>query len=93
MIANNNVGAGLHLNGTNGNINIPSGLQFIVSQNFGAIFNEAGDNVINGNLYVTAGGGDAYIVANAGTLTLNGADRPRSGPAVPAAGGCRQGHI
>jgi autotransporter-associated beta strand protein len=71
-VANNLVGAGLHLNGTNGSINIPGNLQYIVSQNQGAIFNEAGSNVINGNMYVFSGGGVAYIVANAGTLVLNG---------------------
>ena len=71
-IANNLAGAGLHLNGTNGSIVLPAGLQFNVSQSSGAIFNEAGSNVINGNMYVQSGGGLAYIVANAGTLVLNG---------------------
>jgi autotransporter-associated beta strand protein len=71
-IANNAVGAGLHLNGTNGNITLPINLQFIASQNLGTVFNEAGDNIIPGNIYVTSGGGNAYFVANAGTLTLNG---------------------
>ena len=71
-IANNLAGAGLHLNGTNGGIVLPAALQFNVSQNLGAIFNEAGSNVINGNMFVQSGGGLAYIVANAGTLVLNG---------------------
>jgi autotransporter-associated beta strand protein len=71
-IANNLVGAGLHLNGTNGSIVIPGTATFIVSQNLGAVFNEAGTNAIDGGMYVYSGGGLAYIVANAGLLTLNG---------------------
>ncbi|HVM51512.1 MAG TPA: autotransporter-associated beta strand repeat-containing protein [Candidatus Acidoferrum sp.] len=71
-IANNLVGAGLHLNGTNGSIVLPSNLQFNLSQNLGGIFNEAGSNVIQGNIYIQSGGGLAYILANAGTLVLNG---------------------
>jgi autotransporter-associated beta strand protein len=71
-IANNAVGAGMHLNGTNGNITLPNNLQFIASQNLGTVINEAGNNTIPGNIYVTSGGGNAYFVVNAGTLTLNG---------------------
>lgn len=71
-IANNLVGAGLHLNGTNGSIVIPGTSTFIVSQNLGAVFNEAGDNAIDGGMFVFSGGGFAYVVANAGSLTLNG---------------------
>ncbi|MDR3458278.1 MAG: autotransporter-associated beta strand repeat-containing protein [Verrucomicrobiae bacterium] len=71
-IANNNVGAGLHLNGTNGNISLPTALQFTVSDDKGTIINEAGDNTINGNMFEFSGGGQAYMVVNAGTLTLNG---------------------
>ena len=69
-VANNLLGAGLHLNGTNGNIVLPNTFSFIASQNLGTVFNEAGDNVISGNIYVTSGGGDAYFLVNAGTLTL-----------------------
>jgi fibronectin-binding autotransporter adhesin len=71
-VANNLLGPGLHLNGTNGNITLASGLSFTLSQNAGAVFNEAGDNVLNGNISVYSGGGFAYLLANAGTLTLNG---------------------
>ena len=41
-IANNNVGAGLHLNGTNGNITLPGSFTYIVSEDKGTIINEAG---------------------------------------------------
>src|ERR1035438_3111962 len=77
-VANNLLGAGLHLNGTNGNIGLPSTFSFIASQNLGTVFNEAGDNVISGNIYVTSGGGDAYFLVNAGTLTLTAPIASRS---------------
>ncbi|PWU14942.1 MAG: hypothetical protein C5B50_16200 [Verrucomicrobia bacterium] len=70
---NNLVGAGIHLNGTNGNLIFPSTITWWASQNQGAIFNEAGSNVIAGPINVGQGGGDAYLVVNAGTLVLNGA--------------------
>ncbi|HVM51511.1 MAG TPA: HYR domain-containing protein [Candidatus Acidoferrum sp.] len=71
-VANNNLGAGLHLNGTNGNITIGSSISYTLSQQNGAIINEAGDNTLGGNIVVTSGGGYVYIVVNGGTLTLNG---------------------
>jgi fibronectin-binding autotransporter adhesin len=71
-IANNALGAGLHLNGTNGSIVLPVNLQFNLSQQYGAIINEAGSNVVSGNIDIQSGGGSPYIVANAGTLVLNG---------------------
>src|ERR1035437_1309938 len=71
-IANNALGAGLHLNGTNGSIVLPTILQFNLSQQYGAIINEAGSNVVSGNVYVQSGGGLAYVLANAGTLVFNG---------------------
>jgi fibronectin-binding autotransporter adhesin len=71
-IANNALGAGLHLNGTNGSIVLPSNLQFDLSQQYGAIINEAGSNVVTGQIWEQSGGGVAYIVANAGMLLLNG---------------------
>ena len=71
-LINNALGAGLHLNGTNGDLWLPAGLQFNLSQNLGAIFNEAGSNTLNGNIYVQQGGGSPYLVVNGGSLTLNG---------------------
>ena len=72
FIGNNNVGAGLHLNGTNGDLNLPASQTFVVSDDKGTVINEAGDNIINGNMYEFSGGGQAYMVVNGGTLTLNG---------------------
>jgi autotransporter-associated beta strand protein len=90
-VANNSVGAGLHLNGTNGNISLPNILQFILSQNQGTVFNEAGDNVIPGNIYVTSGGGDCYFVVNAGTLTLKGPVQSNAGARGFQLGGAGNG--
>ena len=92
-VANNNVGAGLHLNGTNGNITLASGLSLTLSQQNGAIFNEAGDNVINGNINVTSGGGYVYIVSDAGTLTLNGTVSLSTTPRAFALGGVANGTL
>ena len=66
--------AELHLNGTNGNITLPSSFTFNVSDPMGegAIVNEAGDNVVEGPLALTTGGGSTLITVNAGTLTLAG---------------------
>lgn len=71
-IANNAFGAGLHLNGTNTPIVLPSTISYVASEQFGTIINEAGNNTINGPISVFSGGGLAYMVVNAGTLTLNG---------------------
>ena len=73
FVANNAYGAGLHLNGTNGNISLSSSLGYTLSQQYGAVINEAGDNVLGGPISVFSGGGYAYILANSGSLTLNGA--------------------
>lgn len=72
-IANNNVGAGLHLNPASGNISLANNISWIVSDALGAIVNEAGSNTISGPMSVFSGGGAPYFVANAGTLVLNGA--------------------
>ena len=71
-ITNNLLHAGLHLNGTNGNITFPSAVTWCIGQDEGAIVNEAGDNVINGLMMLGANGADAYLKVNSGTLTLNG---------------------
>jgi autotransporter-associated beta strand protein len=71
-ITNNLLHAGIHLNGTNGNITFPSGVNWYVNQGEGAIVNEAGDNVINGFMILGPSGADAYLKVNSGTLTLNG---------------------
>src|ERR1019366_10566513 len=49
--------------------------------------------VINGNIYVQQGGGYAYIVVNAGTLTLNGAIGLSVSPRPFAVGGAGDGTL
>ena len=90
-VANNSLGAGLHLNGTNGNISLASSLGYTLSQQYGAIINEAGDNVVGGPINVYSGGGYAYVLANAGSLTLNGAITLGTTPRAIALGGAAAG--
>lgn len=71
-IANNNVGAGLHLDGSQGSVFLPNTFTFIVSDDKGTIINDAGDNTILGPLYEYSGGGQAYLVVSNGTLTVDG---------------------
>lgn len=69
----NGTDAELHLNGTNGNISFSSALSFLTANDTGsgAIVNEAGNNIINGTIALTTGGG-TVISVNAGSLTLAG---------------------
>ncbi len=62
----------LRLDGSGGNIDIASGIRYTTSNNGGAIINEAGDNIVRGNITCAAGGGDSKIAVTAGTLTLEG---------------------
>jgi len=62
-------GAGLYLNATNGSpIVVDNNTLFITA---GVIANEAGSNTINGQIWLTSGGGATNRV-DAGTLVLNG---------------------
>jgi fibronectin-binding autotransporter adhesin len=74
FITNNVSGAAprLRLDGSGGNITLASGINFLTSSNDGAIINESGNNVINGNFQLTSGDGSTAIVSNGGSLTLNG---------------------
>lgn len=69
---------GLHLNGTNGNILLPAGIGYLTSCTSGSLFNEAGSNELDGPITLTSGGGDTYIYANSGTLTLAGGLAPNT---------------
>lgn len=64
----------LHLDGTGGNLTLPSTINYLVSNwaDPGTVYNEGGNNVINGNFTVTMGGGGLAFLINAGSLTLNG---------------------
>ena len=81
MITLNNGTVGqpaLHLNGTNGNILLPAGIGYLTSCTSGSIFNEAGSNELDGPITLTSGGGDTYIYANSGMLTLAGGLAPNA---------------
>ncbi|MEI7728453.1 MAG: carbohydrate-binding protein [Verrucomicrobiota bacterium] len=66
----------LHLDGSLGSVVLPSSIAFFTSWAGGCLFNEAGDNVIQGNVTLTGGGGDTVIYSKAGTLTLTGTFAP-----------------
>jgi autotransporter-associated beta strand protein len=64
-----------YLDGSAGNITVPADISFQTSVNDGnrpAIGNVAGDNAIEGNITLRAGGGDTVIKVLGGTLALNG---------------------
>ena len=63
----------LHLNGTNGNLSLPSALSFVTGNSHapGALVNEAGDNTIHGTVSLSTGG-STLVSVNAGSLTLAG---------------------
>jgi autotransporter-associated beta strand protein len=63
------------------NITIPSGINFTlsgnpsqngVSTNRAVIYNDSGNNVINGNINITSGNGGAIVESTSGSLTING---------------------
>ena len=74
----------LRLNGVSGNIVIPTNHTFLTSSGagnttgtgVGTLVNDAGDNVIEGNINLIGGGGNTIVVVSAGTLTLAGKISP-----------------
>jgi autotransporter-associated beta strand protein len=63
----------LRLDGSNGPIDLPAGFIFKIGNAAGAIFNEAGDNILRGNIVLTSGGNTDNRVSNvAGSLRLAG---------------------
>lgn len=68
----------LRLDGSLDSIELPATFSFNTSSNTGAIINEAGSNLISGNITLTSGGGDTKILVSAGTLTLEGTLAPNT---------------
>ncbi|MCX5674647.1 MAG: autotransporter-associated beta strand repeat-containing protein, partial [Planctomycetota bacterium] len=70
----------LYLDGSGGDIDLAAGKSFSTSNSStnGTIFNVAGNNTIRGNFTLTAGGGDTWLVSNAGTLTMTGTFTPNT---------------
>jgi autotransporter-associated beta strand protein len=63
----------LRLDGSSGSMDLPAAINYRVSNPSGAIFNEAGDNILRGNITLTSGGtGESRVVINAGSLRLAG---------------------
>ncbi len=72
----------LRLDGSGGNITLPSSFSFSTSYDAltstlpipgsAAVINVAGDNTIQGNFSIPTGGGGTSYLVNAGTLTLSG---------------------
>ena len=68
----------LRLDGSGGDISLPSTFSFSSSSSTGngGIVNEAGNNTIAGNFNLTAGGGPTRARVDGGTLTLSGTFTP-----------------
>jgi autotransporter-associated beta strand protein len=63
----------LRLDGSSGPIDVPAGFIFKIGNAAGAIFNEAGDSILRGNIVLTSGGNTDNRVSNvAGSLRLAG---------------------
>lgn len=65
-------GPQLLLDGSSGSIDLPASINFRTSNLNGAIVNEAGDNILRGNITLVSGGGDTRVVAGGGSLRLAG---------------------
>jgi autotransporter-associated beta strand protein len=72
----NTVSAALRLNGAADDVMLPPEWNMLTSNENGAIYNEAGSNVIDGPITLTSGGGVTRIICSNGTLTLNGTITP-----------------
>jgi autotransporter-associated beta strand protein len=63
----------LRLDGSSGSIDVPAGFIFKIGNAAGAIFNDAGDNILRGNIVLTSGGNtDGRVSTVAGSLRLAG---------------------
>ncbi|MCU0795797.1 MAG: PA14 domain-containing protein [Akkermansiaceae bacterium] len=74
----NTASSALRLNGSAGDVVLPAEFSLITSNENNAITNEVGNNVIEGPITLTSGGGNTRIVSTAGTLTLNGSITPNT---------------
>ncbi len=68
----------LRLDGSGDVIELPATISYNTSSNTGAIINEAGNNLVSGNITLTGGGGDTKILVSAGMLTLEGNIAPNT---------------
>lgn len=70
IIATVGASAGIVLDGTSGNLTIPSGVRFNLSGS--TLRNLAGDNVVHGQIGAALGAGNGIISSDAGSLVLAG---------------------
>jgi len=68
----------LNIDGSSNPIELPATISYVTSSANGAIINEAGNNVVSGNITPTGGGGATKVLVNAGTLTLDGSIAPNT---------------
>lgn len=68
----------LRLDGSAGPVFFPNSFTIVTSNPNGAVINEAGDNVIGGNLTLTAGAGNTRLTSLAGSLTIEGTVSPNT---------------
>jgi hypothetical protein len=70
----------LLLDGSTAPVHLPAGVSLRTSNNHasGAIRSEAGENRIDGDILLTAGGGDTRVFVVSGSLTLGGAIAPNT---------------
>ena len=62
----------IHLDGSAGNLSFDSGITFVLSGDNGVLINNAGSNTIAGQLQMTGGAGNTYLVASNGVLAIAG---------------------
>lgn len=74
----NTVSSALRLDGSAGDVMLPAEFSLLTSNENNAITNEAGNNVIEGPITLTSGGGNTRIISTSGTLTLNGTIIPNT---------------
>ncbi|MGB8166970.1 MAG: autotransporter-associated beta strand repeat-containing protein, partial [Chthoniobacteraceae bacterium] len=70
--------AALRLDGSAGPIDLPASFSIITSNPNGAIFNEAGSNLIEGTVTLAGGAGSTRITSLAGVLTIAGNVAPNT---------------
>ncbi len=70
--------AALRLDGSRGDIELPTSFKFITSNPNGAIINEAGNNRIGGTVTLTSGAGNTRLTSLADTLTIEGNIAPNT---------------
>jgi autotransporter-associated beta strand protein len=87
----------LRLDGSAGAIDLPATISLVTSNDSvvanGTILNEAGNNIIRGNVTLTSGGGSTRLLVASGTLTMMGNFAPNTTSRTLILGGAGTGAI